>query len=318
MRAKFIRNVVSVCMAVTAALPSRAQDASRVYIEPTGWSIGTHLGMTDLWGDVGTKSFVDHYVNSNYFDKVTFMGGMFGRYTVHPCLAFRGMLSVGTVYATDLWNEDKAKLSANQGTDAFQRFARYQTAKTDIVEANVMVEFTPMRRNPEKKRAYRKGQPYMTAGLGFFRFNPKSTVGLDETYIPIYELHIEGDGFGPGFPDAYSLWQISIPMGIGYRWDIGEHLNLGIEYLYRMTFCDYLDGVSAKYIGLDDYAKHLSPSQAATAAAVADKGYLAKITKKNAVGNMRGNPETNDHFSSLQINFYYKIFSRTQRWWLRH
>src|ERR1700733_5371029 len=132
MRAKYIRNVLVFFIAVLSATRSYAQDASRIYVEPTGFSLGTNFGLSDLWGDVGTKSPIEHYINSKYFDKVAFIGGMFGRYTIHPALSFRLALGYGTVYATDNWNYDLAKKATTQGDDAYQRYARGQSAKSAI------------------------------------------------------------------------------------------------------------------------------------------------------------------------------------------
>src|SRR4051812_9373497 len=114
MQARFIRNLLVLCISMAAAATSNAQHASRIYIEPTGWSIGVNAGLSDMWGDVGTKSPIDHYTNSKYFDKVAFMGGMFGRYTVHPCFALRGSINIGSLYATDKWNYDLAKKAATE------------------------------------------------------------------------------------------------------------------------------------------------------------------------------------------------------------
>src|ERR1700733_8113836 len=107
MQARFTLYLLALCMA--AGYTTIAQDASRIYVEPDGWSIETNFGMTDLWGNVGTQSPVTHYTNSKYFNKVAFMGGMFGRYNIHPCLAIRLQFSYGTLYATDQWNYDAVK-----------------------------------------------------------------------------------------------------------------------------------------------------------------------------------------------------------------
>ncbi|NDC43097.1 MAG: hypothetical protein EBZ77_16370, partial [Chitinophagia bacterium] len=68
MRAWFLRFCLFVLLFAGAWIGSRAQDASRIYIEPTGWSLGTSFGVADLWGDVGTASPVDHYINGHYFE----------------------------------------------------------------------------------------------------------------------------------------------------------------------------------------------------------------------------------------------------------
>ena len=315
MRSRFIHFLFVLLISIAICHTVSAQNASRIYIEENGWSIGTNIGMTDLWGDVGTKSMMDHYSNSKYFDKVSFMGGMFGRYTVHPCFAIRFMFNYGSLYATDKWNLDKAKVAASQGVDAYQRYARNQDAKTIIFENSLLMEFTPFRTNPESKSSHRRGQIFLAGGVSYFHFEPYSTIGNTGTWVKTYDLHLEGQGFGAGYPPNYSRWALGVPLAIGYRWDIGQHLNLGIEYMYRMTFTDYLDGVSNKYVSPIEYQLKLSPKNAALAAQVADKGYLTNLEAPNTAGNLRGNPSNNDSYSTLTITFYYKVFSATHEWW---
>jgi hypothetical protein len=318
MRALFIRSLITLTMTGIISTASYAQDASRIFIEPDGWSIGMNLGTTDMWGDVGTKTIPDHYSNSKYLDKVFAMGGLFGRYTIHPCLAVRFGINYGSIYATDEWNYDKAKYAPIQGSDAYQRYARQQKSRSDIFEGLLMMEFMPLRYNPESRRANRRGQVVFGAGIGYFHFTPKSTVGLGTKWVNIYDLHIEGDGFGDGFPPAYSLWQLCVPMSVGYRWDIGKHLNIGVEYVYRKTFTDYLDGVSGKYIDKAEYAKHLSPSEAAQAILIQDKAYYNRLAQPNVKGNIRGNASNNDAYSSISVTLYYKLLSREGKWWQRY
>ena len=294
---------------------SQAQDAHRTYVEPDGWSVGMNVGMSDLWGNVGTQSFVDHYTNSKYFDKVTFMGGMFGRYNVHPCFGIRGQLNYGSLYATDKWNYDLVKKATTQGSDPYQRYARAQNAKDIMFEGTLLMELLPMRMNPESKNAFRRGQPFIGLGISYFHFTPYSTIAASPSWVKTYDLHLEGQGFGAGFPPTYSLWQPAIPLVIGYRWDLGQHLNLGIEYMFRYTFTKYLDGVSGKYISPADFSAHLSVKDAQTAELVADKGYWYGLSQQNVAGNMRGNPTFTDKYSTITITFYYKVKTRTPKWW---
>lgn len=317
MQARFIRNLLVLSMGLaSAALTANAQNASRIYVEPDGWSLGMSVGESDLWGDVGTKSVVDHYTNSKYFDKMAFIGGLYGRYTVHPCFAIRLGINYGTLYATDKWNYDKAKNSATQGTDAYQRYARSQNVKDDLFEGTVLFEFTPRRINPESRLAGKRGQPYIAAGFTYFHFVPYSTVGNSPTYVKIHDLDLEGQGFpGDGYPKQYKLWQPAVPLCIGYRWDVGQHLNIGIEYTYHITFTDYLDGVSGKYVSPAAYKKYLSAHDALIAEEVADKGQFTGLSGTNAPGNMRGNAGNKDSYSTITINIYYKVHNNTRSWW---
>jgi len=183
MHARFTRNLLMLCFGMALAHTSSAQNAARIYVEPDGWSIGTTLGESDMWGNVGTKSVLEHYINSKYFNRMGFMGGMFGRYTVHPCFAIRLGVNYGQLYATDKWNYDLAKNSANQGTDAYQRYARNQDALDDVFEGEILFELTPKRFNPESRGASRKGQPYIAAGFTYFHFEPFSTAANTTTWV---------------------------------------------------------------------------------------------------------------------------------------
>jgi len=315
MQARFIRNLLLLCIGMATGHAASAQDASRVYVEPDGWSIGTNFGMSDLWGNVGTQSIVEHYTNSKYFDNVVFMGGIFGRYTIHPCLAIRFQANFGTLYATDKWNYDLAKSATTQGDDAFQRYARDQDVKDYVFEATTLFELDPFRLNPESKRAGKRGQPYIATGVSIFHFNPYSTVANTQTWVPTYNLDLEGQGFGKGYPPTYSLWQPAIPLAIGYRWDLGEHLNLGVEYMWRYCFTKYLDGVSGTYISNAAFAEHLSPHDALLAEEVANKTPYTGLNLISNPGDQRGNPGVKDSYSTISIVFYYKVHNATHRWW---
>jgi len=317
MQAKVIRILSVLGVAVIMNLSAVAQTfrPSRVFVEPDGWSIGTNIGLSDLWGDVGTKGPVDHYTNSKYFDKVTFMGGMFGRYSFHPCFAARFMLNFGSFYATDEWNYDGVKgKNLLEGKDYVQRYLRAQTAKTIIVESSALLEYTPRRFNV-KGKAFKRRQPYIAAGLAIFHYTPYSTVGKSPTFVKTYNLDLEGQGWGGSYPKKSKPWQPGIPLAIGYRWDLGDHLNLGIEYMYRMTFFDYLDGVSGKYVSAFEFNQNLGPEEAKMAIQVADKTSYYNNSLPAKPGTLRGNPGNNDAYSTITITFAYRVPTRHRIWW---
>lgn len=321
MQAKVIRILTVLCVFVALSYTASAQRnrALRHYVDQDGWSIGTNIGMSDMWGDVGTKGAIDHYTNSKYLDKVTFIGGMHGRYNIHPTLALRFMLNFGSIYASDVWNYDGAlAVGLKEGTDYVQRYLRAQNAKATIFEAGMMLEVYPRRFNLEGQgAAYRRGQPFLAGGLVAMHYTPYSTVANTTTFVKTYELSLEGQGWGGSYPKRNSRWQPAIPLAIGWRWDIGQHLNLGLEYMYRMTMFDYLDGVSGKYISQYEFKQNLSESDAKTAILVADKQLYYNNSLPSPPGTLRGNPGNNDSYSTFSILFSYKVPARNRIWW-RH
>ncbi|MBS1645396.1 MAG: hypothetical protein JST36_10195, partial [Bacteroidetes bacterium] len=129
MRIPFLRSILSTGCFVAVALTANAQQKWKRYrapefVERPGWSLGVTFGMSDLWGDVGTKSPLNHYTNDKYWDRPHFMGGIFARYALHPGLVFRTGINYGTLYANDNWNYTAAKKASTLEDDAYQRYAR--------------------------------------------------------------------------------------------------------------------------------------------------------------------------------------------------
>ena len=143
MRKSLIRSLLVIGISATTVAAVAQPAIPRKYVEHPGVSVGVNFGLSDLWGDVGTQSPVDHYATEYYWSKPHFMGGIFMRFTAHPSLAARINLNYGTVYATDLWNLDKAKSAKSIEDDALQRYIRNQDAKANIWENTLVFEILP-------------------------------------------------------------------------------------------------------------------------------------------------------------------------------
>lgn len=290
-----------------------------------GFGLGANFGLADMWGDVGTKSPVDHYVNNKYWKDLHFMGGAFIRYTHLPGLSFRLGGNYGMIYADDKWNEQKALKADHFEDDEFQRYLRNLNARSTIWEANLLVEIAPMRlfSNWEFSRsASRRFQPYLLLGVARTRFNTqglyKDFVNETQRWVDLRPLHTEGQGYNLiGMPDYYSRFTWAAVGGLGIKWDVGRGLGLGLEWQLRYAFTDYLDDVSGKYIDpiyheialVEDYPGALVTNR------MMDKSYEIIPGYKNAAGVMRGDPDNNDMYSTLNIQFYWKIDSRKIKWW---
>lgn len=324
MRKNIRRGLLAIVISAST-LSAYAQPAiPREYIEHPGFSLGLNFGFTDLWGDVGTKSILDHYTNGQYLDKPCFMGGMFGRFTAHPMLAFRLNLNYGTLYATDEWNKDKAEEAKSIEDDAFQRYLRNQDIRANIWEGTLLAEFMPLRVNSESKSASKRMQPYIAAGVGGFHFRPQSSVINRVTgrknWVDVQNLHVEGDGLEekkakPTYARATNLWQICVPVGLGLRWDINQELAFGVEYLFRFTTTDRLDNVSDEYASDDYLEKFLTPENADLAKEILDKSWAIEPSVEHADWSKRGNKTVLDGYSSVSVMIIYKINSNKKPWW---
>ncbi len=89
--------------------------------------------------------------------------------------------------------------------------------------------------------------PYAFLGIGMFHFNPRAEY-MGEWY-DLQPLGTEGQGTN-AYPDRepYKLWQVCVPLGLGFKRAINEHWNVGVEFGWRKLFTDYVDDVSSTYV----------------------------------------------------------------------
>ncbi|MBS1652046.1 MAG: hypothetical protein JSU07_08570 [Bacteroidetes bacterium] len=119
---------------------------------------------------------------------------------------------------------------------------------------------------------------FVFAGLGGFYMDPKLNTS-NGTSVTLDGMSTEGK--------SYSHYQICIPFGIGYKWNIFENWGLSIEWGPRKTFTSYLDDVNGTY--------PTNPS-------------LSQQINANAVkfqGDMRGRLNTKDwyFYYGMTLNF---------------
>ncbi len=319
MRKSLIRSLLVIGISATTISAFAQPAIPRKYVENPGVSVGMNFGLVDLWGDVGTQGVVDHYANERYWTKPHFMGGIFMRFCAHPSLAFRINLNYGTLYATDEWNLTKAKDAKNIEEDAYQRYLRNQDVRANIWEGAVMFELMPLRFNSESKMANKRMQPYIGAGAGYMHFRPQTSL-IDpltgrKKWVETKNLRLEGEGIENSGAVATNLWQPTFPLTVGLRWNVGKQMNIGVEWQYRMTMTDRLDGVSSYYLTPDYYDRHLNPEDAAIAKQVYDKTWYIEPAYQVGYEDLRGNKEVKDGYSTFSIQIIYRLQSNKTPWW---
>lgn len=163
-------------------------------------------------------------------------GGVWFKYNYNPHWGVR----VG-YFTTNISGDD-----AN-ATNSFQ-LARNLNFDTYIAELNATIEFNFLRYITGHHKF--NHTPFLFAGVARFRFNPTTT--LNGQLIELQPIGTEGQGLDV-FPDRdpYNLVAISIPFGIGYRWNFYKFHSLTFEISGRYALTDYLDDVSLNYAGYD-------------------------------------------------------------------
>ncbi len=151
---------------------------------------------------------------------------------------------------------------------------------------------------------------YLTAGVAGFYYNPKELYAGN--WYNIHDYSLEGQGL-PGGHKQFSRISISIPFGIGAKYTIQRKWSIGIEYLFRKTFTDYIDGVSSTY-----YSKAaLIQAKGSIAQSLADPnlGQIPNATAPNGDGSgaQRGDTKNKDSYFTLQVKLGYVFNPKSHR-----
>lgn len=254
------------------------------YAQAQYWEFGAAAGITNYHGDLAPDfSLQAPGVAVNAF----------ARYNIDSRLCFRIGAAVGTMSASD----------ANSN-NAYQQ-ARNLSFKSDVFEGSAVFEFNFLPYH-HRTRKGRNGDgtftPYMVAGVGVFRFNPKAK--YKESYYPLQPLGTEGQDIG----SEYSLIQGNLIIGGGFKIDIGKRVSLNIEGATRILFTDYLDDVGGTYANARVVAGQRG-SLGVVAAALADRSLeIENATRLGSEGKQRGDSKTNDGYTMFTIGIHYTVY----------
>jgi hypothetical protein len=149
---------------------------------------------------------------------------------------------------------------------------------------------------------------HIIIGVGIMHFNPRAE--LNGKWIALQPLHLEGQGFPEYGRKNYKLVQPMIPVGVGIKYFFSTNGYIGIDFLYRKLFTDYIDDVSTTYINPDLFDKYLPPDKAKLATQLYYRGNPLTPPKE---GDKRGNPSNKDTYLSVIFKIGIKITkNRTQ------
>jgi hypothetical protein len=149
-----------------------------------------------------------------------------------------------------------------------------------------------------------KFTPYLFAGLGIFHFNPY-TYDISGNKVYLQPLGTEGE------TTPYSLWQVSIPFGIGAKYRVSNTVILSGEISFRKTFTDYIDDVS----------QHQYPDSVALAAShgqeAASLSYRADEIPNSPykIWGYRGNPNKKDDYYTFTIKASFQLFTHRPKFY---
>ncbi len=242
------------------ALISTAQTRKRSFNQR---ELGIILGGSYYLGEINTTA---HF---RYSEPAA---GIFFRYAPNFRYAFRWGFNYGSLYGSD---------ASSKNPDQILRNANF---RTKLYELNTIAEFNFVEYRLGSSRYY--ASMYIFAGIAGFHFKPEGNIGAG--WQALQPMRTEGQA------RKYSLYQFSVPFGLGFKYNLGEIVGIAFEWGPRKTFTDYIDDISGKY---PDPLKN-PPSGNGLSYAYRNKEAV------DLVGTMRGNPRTKDwyFFYGLTIN----------------
>ncbi len=228
--------------------------------EKVKWEAGLQFGPSFFLGDLGGNAGKGTPLVKDWnYETMTLSKGAF--ISVYPVKWAGLRLQVNSMKL----NGDDALINTN-GINELWRKQRNLNFKTNVLEAQALVEVLPTMLFRGEDEYEPRLRPYVTAGLGVFHFNPQGSI-TDATgnknWYYLKPLRTEGQGMVEyPYSKEYNLTQLQIPFGGGLKYYISDRVNMSLEILYRKTFTDYIDDVSKKYIDANDYTKYLPVNQA--------------------------------------------------------
>lgn len=170
----------------------------------------------------GTTTYQGDLAESHIeLSELHFAYGGFVRYHFSPLLKLRGNVIYGHISGTDL-NAGAAGLhKRGWGYDSY------------IVEISMIGEYHPLGRSREDNIGLYRPQitPYLGTGIGMINFDPE--IGVTN----LRDLN--------RFPEPGARTSgVSLPVVAGITFDFSKYILIGLEAGSRITFNDYLDGVS--------------------------------------------------------------------------
>jgi len=266
--------------------------------------VGLNFGPTFFLGDLGVDpNTVSSYVKTINDPLKKFMKGAYA--SIYP----KEWLGIRVAVQHTYLEGSDANISSSDKASKYRR-ERNLDFRTNTWEVYAAAEFYPtmfFKRNDIEYSP--RLRPYIFAGVGAFHFNPQGSLTDQNgktTWHDLHPLHTEGQGF-PEYPNrkTYSLTQINIPMGAGVKYKLTEKYNLGLEFLYRKTFTDYIDDLSTTYINKTLFSKNLPATDAYMAMRLYDKA--PSSTSRTSSVIKRGNPNKNDTYFSFALKFGIKL-----------
>ncbi|MFT4522724.1 MAG: opacity protein-like surface antigen [Bacteroidia bacterium] len=293
--------ILLVALITLVATPSEAQ----TWKKESSLEFGIMFGGSNYQGDLTNKFFEQKGTHAN--------GGLIVRYNPVQRFTFRLGVNYGSISGDDAWYPE----------DELREF-RNLHFKSEIWDfhAGFDINLNTFDLNQERGII-----PYVTIGVGVFKFNPQAqffydanswhSTGLqnysslasrDGDWVELQPLGTEGQETTE-YNDIkrYALTQLSIPFGVGFKFKLSKQWTFGVEYVPRYTFTDYIDDVSGNYVE----PVYLESQYSAISPAMSDR--TSRNAEQSLAGTPRGDQSKRDMYSIFGVTLTYRIIRSGDR-----
>jgi len=242
---------------------------------------------------VGGSYYTGELNRLGHFRQLSPAAGLIYRYNVNSRLALRGSVFGGHIKGDDA----KSRLNYNQN--------RNLSFRSPIVEGAFGLEFNYL--------PYASGRlfgerfwysPYMIIQIAAYYFNPQGELNGD--WYELQPLGTEGQGTSLSNRSTYSRVQVSMPMGLGFKFNIHKKIQISLEYGIRLTFTDFLDDVAGTYVD----PVELAAINGGVAANFSDPSLNQIGFSGRNTGMRRGDGAFKDWYSFFGIGITFKLGQR--------
>lgn len=249
--------------------------------------------------ELGITGGVTYYVGdinpTKHYPKHTHLaGGLMYRYNFDQHYAIRLQGLYGKLESYDSDSKDELQQLRGLGF------------RTVVFEGSALLEINFFKYRGISKDS-KNWTPFVFGGLAYYHFNPQNQ--LNDTWYDLQPLGTEGQTINGG--SGYSLNQICIPFGAGFKFAVTKKVDVQLEWGLRRTYTDYIDDVNGVYADNSTLSEQAGP----LTAVLADPSPL-RATGFNT-GRARGDSQTRDwyQYTGITISLLLTRFTECDAIW---
>lgn len=244
---------------------------------------------------LGASYYTGDLNRLGHFQQMSFAGSVLYRYNINSRVALRGTALIGQIRGDDARSNNEYYRNRNLNFHSL------------LVEGAFGIEFNYMTYATGRVYGERYWySPYMFIQLSAFYFNPKTE--FEGNTYELQPLGTEGQGTALSRESNYRRIQPSVPIGLGFKFNISKKVQFNIEYGIRLTFTDYLDDVSGAYVD----PVELAAVNGEIAAALSDRSLNPLGSAGRNVGMRRGDGAYNDWYAFFGAGITFKLGQRAK------